>query len=54
MDAQRFLDSISKRISSVSDDPREETTFLYQRLLVQIFNLIAFRGTFVAETVIEG
>ena len=55
MDGQRFLDSLDERLSSVSGDPRE-TTFLYQRLsvLIQIFNSVAFRGTILPETVIEG
>ena len=48
MDGQRFLDSVSERLSSISGDPRE-TTFLYQ-----IFNSVAFRGTYLPETVTEG
>ena len=55
MDGQRFLDSLGKRLSSISRDPRE-TTFLYQRLsvLIQIFNSVAFRGSLLPETVTEG
>ena len=55
MDGQRFLDSLSERLSSISGDPRE-TTFLYQRLsvLIQIFNAVAFRGSLLPETVTEG
>ena len=55
MDGQRFLDSLGERLFSVSGDPRE-TTFIYQRLfvLIQIFNSVAFRDTFLPETVNEG
>ena len=55
MDDQRFLDSLGKRLSSVSGDQRE-TTFLYQRqsVLIQIFNSVAFRGILLPETVTEG
>ena len=55
MDGQRFLDSLGERLSFVSGDPRE-ITFLYQRLseLIQIFYSVAFRGTLLSETVIEG
>ena len=55
MDGQRFLDSLGEPLSFVSGDPRE-TTILYQRLslFIQIFNLVAFRGTLLPETVTEG
>ena len=51
MDGQRFLDILGERLSSVFGDPRE-TMFLYQRLsvLIQIFNLVAFRGIILADT----
>ena len=47
----RFLDQIGDRLSAVTGDPRE-SSFLYQRLsvLVQCFNMIAFRGSFISET----
>ena len=55
MDGQRFLDRLGERLSFISGDPRE-TTFLYQRLsvLIQIFNVVAFRGSLLSETVTEG
>ena len=47
----RFLDQIGDRLSAVTGDPRE-LSFLYQRLsvLVQRFNVIAFREPFISET----
>ena len=46
----RFLDQIGDRLPAVTGDPRESS--LYQRLsvLVQRFNMIAFRGSFISET----
>ena len=43
----RFLYELGDRLVSVSGDPRE-SSFLLQRLsvLVQRFNMVAFRGTF--------
>ena len=47
----RFLNQIGDRLSAVTGDSRE-SSFLYQRLsvLVQRFNMIAFRGFFISET----
>ena len=47
----RFLDQIGDRLSAVTGDPRE-SSFSYQRLsvLVQRFNMIAFRGSFISGT----
>ena len=47
----RFLNQIADRLSGVSGDTRE-SSFLYQRLsvIVQRFNMIAFRGSFISET----
>ena len=46
-----FLSELGRRLSTISDDPRE-SFFLFQRIsiLIQRFNEVAFRGTFVAET----
>ena len=46
-DGQRFLDSLGECLYSLSGNPRE-TTFLNQRisLLIQIFYLVAFSGSF--------
>ena len=46
-----FLDQIGDRLSAVTRDPHE-SSFLYQRLslIVQRFNMIAFRGSFISET----
>ena len=55
MDGQRLFDHLGERLSPVSGDP-SETAFLYQiiSVMIQIFNLVAFRGSFPAETVTEG
>ena len=47
----RFLDQIGDSLSAVTGDPRE-SSFVYQRLsvLVQRFNMIVFRGSFISET----
>ena len=47
----RFLDQIGDRLSAVTEDPRV-SSFLYQTLsvLVQRFNMIFFRGSFISET----
>lgn len=49
---QRLLDSLGKCLSSISDDLRE-TAILYQiiSLLIDIFDLVAFLGSFLDETV---
>ena len=46
-----FLAQVGKLLSSMSDDPRE-TFFLFQRIsvIIQRFNEIAFRGTFIEES----
>ena len=50
----RYLDQIVDRLSAVTGDPGE-SSFLYQSLsvLVQRFNMIAFRGFFISETETE-
>ena len=50
-DGLRFLYDLGDRLVSVSGDPKE-SSFLFQRLsvLVQRFNIVAFRGTFNSET----
>ena len=50
-DDLRFLDQSGDRVSAVTGDPRE-SFFLYQRqsVLVQRFNMVAFRGSFISET----
>ena len=47
----RILDQIGDMLSAITGDPRE-SSFLYQRLsvLVQCFNMIAFRASFISET----
>ena len=46
-----FLVEVGNRIADISEDPLEQT-FLNQRLsvIIQRFNSIAFRGTFIDET----
>ena len=46
-----FLAQVGKLLSSKSDDLRE-TFFLFQRIsiIIQRFNEIAFRGTFIEES----
>ena len=47
-------DQIGDRLSAIAGDPRE-SSFLFQRLsvVVQHFNMIAFRGSFISEMDIE-
>ena len=54
----RFLHQIGGRLSAVNGERRRKTlesSFLYQRLyvLVQSFNMTAFRGSFISETDFE-
>ena len=53
-DGTSFFEQIGDRLSSVTREPRE-TSFLFQRLsvLVQRFNMIAFRGSFISATDIK-
>ena len=46
-----FLTQVGKFLSSKSDEPRE-TFFLFQRIsvIIQHFNEIPFRGTFIEES----
>ena len=46
-----FLDEVGNRIAEISEDPREHT-FLNQKLnvIIQRFNSIPFRGTFIHDT----
>ena len=46
-----FLAQVGKLLLSKSDDPRE-TFFLFQRIsvIIQRFNVLAFRGTFIEES----
>ena len=50
-----FLVEFSNRLTAISGDARE-TSFLFQRVsvLIQRFNQIAFRGTFIDENDTEG
>ena len=50
-----FLVEISNRLATISGDARE-TSFLFQRVsaLIQLFNQIAFRGTFIDGNDNEG
>ena len=50
-----FLVEISNRLATISGDARE-TSFLFQRVsgLIQRFNQIAFRGTFIDGNDTEG
>ena len=50
-DGLSFLEQIGDRLSSVTGEPRE-SSFLSQRLsvLVQHFNMVAFRDSFISET----
>ena len=50
-----FLVEISNRLAAISGDARE-TSFLFQRasVLIQRFNQIAFRGTFIDGNDTEG
>ena len=45
-----FLSELGRRLSTISDDPGE-SFFLFQRIsiLIQMFNEVAFRGTFDVE-----
>ena len=54
-DAERFLVELGRRLTQRTDDIRE-TAFLFQRLsvLVQRFNAVCFRGSFIEDAVSEG
>ena len=54
-EAESFLTDLGRRLSQHSDDPRE-TTYLFQRLsvLIQRFNSICFRGSFIEEAINDG
>ena len=54
-EAESFLTDLGRRLAQRSDDARE-TTFLFQRLsiLIQRFNAICFRGSFIEEAVNDG
>lgn len=47
-DALHFMSELGRRLSSITDDPRE-SKFLFQRvsILIQRFNSVAFRGSFI-------
>jgi len=53
-EATEFLSALGKRLTARSDDPRE-STFLFQRLsvLIQRYNAVAFKGSFVDNEVID-
>ena len=55
LSASTFLTELGGRIAAITDDPRE-TAFLFQRLsvLIQRYNAVTFRGTFIEDNVIEG
>jgi len=49
-EASEFLNDLGRRLSLVSDDARE-TSHLFQRVsvLIQRYNAVAFRGSFIEE-----
>ena len=50
-DGLSFLERIGDRLSSVIEEPRESSfVFQNQSVLVQRFNMIAFRSSFISET----
>ena len=50
-----FLEELGNRIAEITEDPGERA-FLHQRIsiIIQRFNSIAFRDTFIDETSPEG
>ena len=50
VDFCEFLTELGRRLSLITDDARE-TSYLYQRVsvLIQRYNDVAFRGSFVQE-----
>ena len=50
-----FFDELENLIAEISEDPRQHA-FLHQRIsiIIQRFNSIAFRDTFIEETNPEG
>ena len=49
-EASEFLNDLGRRLSLISDDARE-TSHLFQRVsvLIQRYNAVAFRGSFIEE-----
>ena len=49
-EASEFLTDLGRRLSLISDDARE-TSHLFQRVsvLIQHYNAVAFRGSFIEE-----
>jgi len=49
-EASEFLTELERRLSLITDDARE-TSYLFQRVsvLIQRYNAVAFRGSFVQE-----
>ena len=49
-EASEFLTEMGRRLSLITDDARE-TSYLFQRVsvLIQRYNAVAFRGSFVEE-----
>jgi len=49
-EASEFLTELGRRLSLITDDARE-TSYLFQRVsvLIQRYNAVAFRGSFVEE-----